>query len=198
MTKKMEYLQSVNFDQQDKIKQIDQHKKETKTNLDSMQDKLKSLNTRMKTTNDMSKQKENKAIDKIEQLEQRIHQLQDQVKFEKEQRTKKVKPLPFQRLSYSKQNSSFEKKRGSRCSSKRSTKSTSGMKYHQTDRDRDSMYSNKILIRSHSVKPRKSEKKQHKITQSMNVMRHKNVSMKCYRQEIEEDPSLILKRSSSP
>jgi len=123
--RKMYYLQNVNFEQQEKLRKMDQAKRETSGSVVQMHDKLKTLNHRIKSQSELQRHKEEKYQDKIAVLEKRIETLCSEVESVK---TKKVKPLPFQREQMQKAAiaRAMERKRSqSAMSGKKSTKSAS-------------------------------------------------------------------------
>lgn len=71
----MEYLQNANQSQLDRIRKLDQEKRETQGNVVRMHDKLKEMNNRLLVQTTLQKEKEERNIEKIELLERRIQML---------------------------------------------------------------------------------------------------------------------------
>ena len=100
MMRKMNYLQEVNFEQQDKIKVLDDRKREANDTIDQMNSKLKMLNHRLNSQSDIQKHKDEKNTDKIIRLEKRIHQLTKELK---EKSKKKSVELPHKKYERQRQ-----------------------------------------------------------------------------------------------
>mgnify|MGYP006893256793 CR=1 FL=1 len=182
MSRKMMYLQNVNFDQQDKLREMDVAKKETGGNIVQMHDKLSSLNQRLRSQGELQKYKEDKHLEKIEQLEKRIELLTGVVEKE---RTKKVKPLPYQRA----QKLNGQRKKSSRGSRERSL---SVMSAGDAKKKCESVRSARPQ-RSQSANSRRKPSSQRRVPAGPpRLSQNRGMS------DVDQDVTLKLMKSSSP